>query len=86
MIQNFLLIEHLHDEVSGDDIKGCKLEQKLKNISDAKVALPIIADTALWQISSQLQDTNEKKDLETQTDGHLVFFITDGEAQALHSL
>ena len=86
MIQNFLLIEHMHDEVSGNDKKGCKLGQKLKNLSDAKVALPIIADTALWTISSQLKDTNEKRELEKQTDGHLVFFTTAGQADALHTL
>ena len=44
MIQNFVLV---------DAKGGCKLDQKLENLSAAKVALPIIADSVLWQISSQ---------------------------------
>ena len=79
MIQNFLLI---------DNSKGsrCKLSEKLQNLKDAQVALPIIADSALWQISSQNKDTNEKKNLAMQTEGHLVFFITANEAERLTKL
>ena len=55
-------------------------------MKDAQVALPIIADSALWQISSQNKDTNEKKNLAMQTDGHLVFFITANEAERLRKL
>lgn len=72
MIQNFVLIDSKGD--------GCKLEQKLKNLKEAKVELPIIADSALWQIQHQLKDTNQKLDLERQTKDHMVFFITDNEA------
>ena len=75
MIQNFVLV----DQKGG----GCKLREKLTNLYEAGVTLPIIVDKALWQISAQLTQSNQKRDLELQTEGFLAFFVTDGEAKQL---
>lgn len=86
MVQNFLLVQHLHESDSETQTVDCEIEQKLANLREANITLPIIADSGLWQINSQRKSTNQKLNLEQQTEGSLAFFITEAQAKSLQDL